>query len=348
MAPILARSSVEQLALIAPSEKARLLELTAKNDAAQSLFGVLKGEADAALNSEPHPIRKIQTQHKLAGDPDKAATQTSLKDMRTLSILGYAYEVTGRAIYSYKAKEFILAWARINIPTGEPIDETNLEPLIVAYDLTRETFSDGDRKAADAYLRRIVEAEWGARQVTSNWQSHRLKIVGLSAYVLRDDALIAKAIEGFKRQVDANLNPDGSSFDFLKRDALHYHVYDLEPLLTLAIAAHAHGVDLYDYTSDEGASLHKSVNFLVPFCTGEKSHHEFVHSQVAFDRTRAENGQSEYEAGHLFHPEEGFMALCLAEYFDVSLDPVIGKLAGQNRDMMASWRLLLNTANRTK
>ena len=69
---------------------------------------------------------------------------------------------------------------------------------------------------------------------------------------------------------------------------------------------------------------------------------------MEFDRTRAENGQEEYEAGHLFLPEEGFMALCLAEHFDVSLDPVIAKLAGQNRDIMASWRLLLNAASRTK
>ena len=40
-----------------------------------------------------------------------------------------------------------------------------------------------------------------------------------------------------KKQIAANLRPDGSSLDFHERDALHYHCYDLEPLLTLAIAA---------------------------------------------------------------------------------------------------------------
>ena len=341
------RISAAQCALFTSTEQARLIELTRENGAARNLFGVLKAQADTALSQRPNPIETIQTEGKLAGDPAKTATQAALKDMRALSVLGYAYAVTGQASYAAKARRIILAWAEKNHPTGDPIDETNLEPLIVAYDLTRETFPDDAMKTADAYLRKIVQAEWSVRQVTNNWQSHRLKIVGLAAYVLRDDALITKAIEGFKKQVEANLNPDGSSYDFHERDALHYHVYDLEPLLTLAIAAQKHGLNLYDYTSKGGASLRQSVRFLIPYCTGEKQHHEFVHSKVKFDRTRAENGQEEYQVGHLFRPEEAFAALSLAAYFDDAVEPVIGKLAGQNRNLMASWTLLLNAASRT-
>lgn len=324
------------------------MELVTKDAAAKAEFAYIKGQADLALGAAPNPIHTIRTEGKLAGDPDKVATQTSLRDMRALSVLGYAFEITGDAKYADKARSFVLAWARVNQPTGDPIDETNLEPLIVAYDQTLESFSSSERRSVDAYLRRIIDAEWGARQVTSNWQSHRLKIVGLAAFVLKDDALIARAIEGFKKQIGANLNRDGSSYDFRERDALHYHVYDLEPLLTLAIAARNNGLELYDYTGKAGGSLRKSVNFLVPYCTGEKTHQEFVHSHVEFDRKRAANGEKGYQIGHLFRPAEGLRALSLASIFDDSIDPVANALATQVSDPLAEWTIVVCRASRTK
>ena len=266
--------------------------------------------------------------------------------MRALAVLGYAYEITGEAKYAEKTREFIVAWAETNQPTGDPIDETYLEPLLVAYDQTRDTFSRETRETADAYLRKIIRAEQGARQVINNWQSHRVKIVGLAAYVLKDDILIAQAIKGFKDQIAANLKPDGSSYDFHERDALHYHVYDLEPLLTLAIAAHNNGLNLYDFPGKDGASLRRSVQFLIPYCIGEKEHHEFVHSNVEFDRKRAANGEKGYQTGHLFRPEEGFNALSLAAYLDESVDPVVARLAGQNTNLMGTWTLILVQASR--
>jgi hypothetical protein len=343
---VFAHASFAQDSLFTASEKGRLVELVAKDAGAKAEFAYIKEQADLAMGEAPNPIRTIRTEGKLAGDPDKVATQASLRDMRALSVLGYAYEITGDSKYADKARSFVLAWARVNEPTGDPIDETNLEPLIVAYDQTLETFSSAERKAADAYLRRIIDAEWGARQLTSNWQSHRLKIAGIAAYVLKDNALVARAIEGFKRQIGANLNGDGSSYDFQERDALHYHVYDLEPLLALAIAAHNNGLELYDYTGKAGGSLRKSVNFLIPYCTGEKTHQEFVHSQVEFDRKRAANGEKGYQIGHLFRPAEGFRALSLAAFFDESVDPVVAALARKYSDPLAEWTLVVCRAGR--
>jgi hypothetical protein len=346
IALLFCQSASAQSALFTSAERARLIELTRQNAAAQTGFAKLKGMADAALKATPNPIRKIQTEGKLAGDPVKIATQTSLRDMRALAVLGYAYEITGEAKYAEKTREFIMAWVETNQPTGNPIDETNLEPLLVAYDQTRDTFSRETRETADAYLRKIIRAEQGARQVINNWQSHRVKIVGLAAYVLKDDVLIAQAIKGFKDQIAANLKPDGSSYDFHERDALHYHVYDLEPLLTLAIAAHNNGLNLYDFPGKDGASLRRSVQFLIPYCTGEKEHHEFVHSNVEFDRKRATNGEKGYQTGHLFRPEEGFNALSLAAYLDESVNPIVARLAGQNTNLMGTWTLILVQASR--
>lgn len=194
LAQLLGPSSAVHGALVTPAERARLIGLTQHNAAAKAEFAKLKEMADAALATTPSPIIKLQTEGKLAGDPAKVATQTALRDMHALAVLGYAYEITGEAIYAAKARAFIVAWAEVNQPTGNPIDETNLEPLLVAYDQTRDTFSREARATADAYLRKLIQAEWGARQSKNNWQSHRLKIAGLASYVLEDDALIARAI----------------------------------------------------------------------------------------------------------------------------------------------------------
>ena len=344
---LLARPASAEHALLTMAERARLVELVRTDAAAQAQFAALIHRANSKLHRPPNPVRLIQTEGKLAGDPVKVATQQALADMSELNDLGYAYLITGETRYADQARRIVLAWSRVNQPTGDPIDETNLEPLIVAYDLTRGTYSDVDKAEAEAYLRRLIKAERGARQVINNWQSHRLKIVGLSAYVLGDDALIAGAVDGFKRQVDVNLNPDGTSYDFLERDALHYHVYDLEPLLTFAIAAHLHGLDLYNYVGARGGSLRRSVQFLIPFCTGEAQHHEFVNSQVRFDRQRAENGEQGYQIGHLFRPAEGFKALSLAAYLDETARPLLVALAGQSSDPMVKWTLLLGAAART-
>lgn len=333
-----------EYALITDAEKSRLIELVKTNLSAKIEFEKLKAQADAGLKHDPRPIKSIQTEGRLNGDPEKSATQAALKDMALLQSFGYAYLVTGETKYADKAREYILAWAKANEPSGNPINETNLEPLIVSYDLTRKTFDDAGRKTVDGYLRRLFDAELGAEPRSNNWQSHRLKIMGLAAYVLNDSTLINTAVEGFKRQIEVNLRPDGSSTDLHDRDALHYHVYDVEPLLALAIAASKHGINLYDYTSESGAALRKSVRFLIPYCTGELQHEEFVHSKVKFDQVRASNGQEDYQAGHLFKPEQGFKALTLAAYFDDAVNPAIAQLVDKPEGTLASWVMVLNAA----
>ena len=49
-------------------------------------------------------------------------------------------------------------------------------------------------------------------------------------------------MDGYRRQVAVDLDADGSSFDCHERDALHYHLYTLQPLLTLALAARRNGI----------------------------------------------------------------------------------------------------------
>ncbi|HEY2761120.1 MAG TPA: alginate lyase family protein [Pirellulales bacterium] len=332
--------------LSAPQQK-RLVELVQNDPVAAALYGEYKRAADRALTSEPNPIDAILTEGKLPQDPAKLKTEASLGDMPKIGALGYVFVVSADAKYADKAREFILAWARTNHSAGDPIDDTNLEPLIVTYDLTRYTFSPDERAIVDRYLREVVAAELATAKSKknnhyNNWHSHRLKIVGLIAFTLHDQALIDETARLYKEQIDHNIEADGSTYDFHERDALHYHIYDIAPLLTLAIVAHNNGVDLYSYRSASGATLKIAVDFLLPYARGIKTHAEFVNSKVSFDRKRAEAGAKAYQAGSPFQPGSATSILAVAEFFDPSLLELVQTLSHKPAQKYPSWQSVLN------
>jgi len=341
----------QQLAL-KPEQQSELLELVAKDKAAARQFARVKAEADEALPASPNPVKIIESEGKLKTDPGKMATTKSLADMRKIEALGWAFAVSGDARYGSKAKEFVLAWARVNEPQGDPINETNLEPVLVGYDLTQAIFPADERGIVEAWLRKIagtlIERQKKKTKASSfnNWQSHRLKMLGLCGWLLQDKALIERAVSGYREQITNNLLPDGSSFDFHERDALHYHCYDLEPLLSLATAAKQQGIDLYDHVGSNGASLGKAVEFLVPYCYGSKTHAEFVNSKVEFDRKRAEAGQGEFAIGHPFDPKEGLEVLEMASRFDERFALVVAGIKGKKTARCSSWQMVLNEVRR--
>jgi len=308
----------QNISLNAP-QRVRLKELVASDPEAGQYFQTLQRAADAALGTQPNPVPEIQSEGKLANDPAKVRTRESLTDLPKMTALAYAYAITEKPAYLQKATDFLTAWANVNHSTGDPIDDTKLEDAIVAFDLVQQQMPTGEKQAVERWLRQVAEAEVQRGGVAvhdyGNWNSHRLKIIGLIGFAMNDQKFINAAVEGFKRQIGENLKPDGSSLDFHKRDALHYHLYDLEPLLALAIAAQKNGMSLYSYSA-RGTSLPKSVAFLFPFCEGKQVHREFVNSTVKFDQTRAKAGESEYQAGHPWNPKNAARTLTLNAYFE--------------------------------
>jgi hypothetical protein len=83
---------------------------------AKKIYNKIRSTADKALNPDPDPIEKIQTEGKLDSDPVKKATQNSLKDMQPTYFLSMVYILTDDAKYLAKAKEYIMAWAKTNQP----------------------------------------------------------------------------------------------------------------------------------------------------------------------------------------------------------------------------------------
>jgi hypothetical protein len=78
--------------------------------------------------------------------------------------------------------------------------------------------------------------------------------------------------------------PDGRTFDFIQRDALHYHVAAVQPLVEVALYA----PDLADRAIR--AAVLSGLDFLEPFFLGHAKHVEFARTSVAFDRERRDDG----------------------------------------------------------
>lgn len=328
-----------------PSEVTALRALVATNTAAAHQFSSLHRTADAALNEAPNPIAKIVSEGHLRTDPLKIRTGESLPDLEKISAFGWTWAVTGDARYARQGRVFLLAWVTVNQPDGDAINETQLEPLIVGYDLLRTTFAETDRQQVDDWLRHHATVLWqDHRGLTDNWFSHRLKIVGLIGWTIGDPQLIAEAVNGYHQQINRNLRPDGASDDFYKRDALHYHLYDIEPLLTLARTAERGGQPLFNYQATNGATLQRAVDFVVPFANGSQTHIEFVNSKVAFDLKRAKHGEGEY-APHPWEPHTAIGLFSSAAWFHPEYGVLAATLAGHPGEVYFNWLMVMNAVS---
>ncbi len=322
-------------------------ELSVTNNSVNIILERFKTVADKALNDKPNPVKQISSEGLLEGNPLKIASLHALKDVQKIYALAVTYRLTGQSKYLQKASDFLMAWAKFNKASGNPINETKLEDLIVGYDFIRDDIDIENRNLIDAWLKTIADAELHSKYANpikttskNNWNSHRIKIVTLIAYTIHNQSYDGFIKSELESQISKNLNPDGTSIDFEERDALHYHIYDLEPLLQTVIAVNrANGKNYYSYQSASGASIEKAVKFLVPFVSGEKTHIEFANSKAAFDKARAANNEKGYQLVN-FKSSTGIYVLALASYFDEGFVKTINATTKDGSEL--NWQLLLN------
>ena len=318
----------------------------------QDVFEPYKQRAFRALGETPNPIAEILSQGLLAGDPRKTASLKALEDADKIYALAFAYKVLGDKKFLDKADEFLLAWAKVNKATEDPINETKIEDMVTAYDLIRNDIKPEDKTTIDAWMHSKADAQLESKYAKgskgtaiNNWNSHRIKIITIIAYTLHDTSYNSAITRELEKQLNINLNPDGTTHDLIERDAFHYQTYDLEPLLSACIAIYrATGKDYFTWKTANGSSIKNCVDYMVPFMTGEKMHPEFVKSTVPFDKKRAQNNEKGYAAGTLFEPKNGVNTLALAAYFDSGYNKII-RQAMQDAGYL-NWRMALNDFTR--
>ncbi|UEG54174.1 alginate lyase family protein [Mucilaginibacter daejeonensis] len=316
-------------------------------------FEVFEKTARKALAETPGPVALVHSQGLLMGDPVKTASLKAVEDGPKVYALALCSRLYDNRDYLKKAIDYLLAWAKVNKPNGDPIDETKLEEFFTGYDLIRDQISKADRKLIDTWMESIAVAEINSpfarpdkSTAKNNWNSHRIKVIAQVVYAIHADRYRDTVNKLVEQQLVQNLYEDGSSYDFAERDALHYHIYTLEPLLKAMIAVQrGSGKNYYAFVSPTGSSVQRSVQFLLPFVTGVKKHGEFANSKVKFDRDRAANGEKGYVAGHPFEPKNGIIVLSLADHFDPLMVKVVKQVMG---DQYLDWQLVLNRVQKAK
>lgn len=332
----------------------KTLKNAIQNDAQiKKQFEHIKLQAEKAFTEAPNPIEKVTSQGLLQGNPAKTASLKAVEDASKVYALALNYRLYGNSAYLTKAQDYLIAWAKHNKATGDPIDETKLEDFFAGYDLIRSDVSVDAKKAIDIWLETIAIAEINSASAApnkstskNNWNSHRIKVITQVVYTIHANKYRDTVNKLIEQQLGQNLYADGSSYDFAERDALHYHIYTLEPLLKAMIVVNrATGKNYYAFESPAKSSVKKSVQFLLPFVTGEKTHGEFANSKVKFDRDRAANGEKGFVAGHAFNPINGIVVLSLAAYFDTAMLKTIEQVAGNN---YYDWQLVTNKVRKHK
>lgn len=238
------------------------------------------------------------------------------------------------------------AWASTYQPSYNPIDETDFDALLDAFAITQSALPPANREKTAVFVRALgsgylkrMQLKQNPRKGTwiNNWQSHRIKLATLAAVALGDNSLFDAARTQFRQQLKQNLRADGSTIDFEERDALHYTVYDLEPLVRAAMAARLRQEDWLNLRADNGATLAMSLNWLLPYAKGEKTHDEFLHTTVKFDLTRRDAGIRGYSGP--WDTKNSAQLFWLASTLDARYAQAAQGLASAPAWMAACWQL---------
>jgi len=343
-------TAFSQVVSLNANEIKKLKSQVKNNPETQKLYASFEKNASSYLAEQPNPVDTIRTEGLLKGNPKKERTRQALADMNKMFALALQYRLSGDQKYLHKCAEFLEAWAKTNRPNGDPIDDTNLDKAVEAYDLIKTDIEPAVKITIEKWLTETAWSEINSKKMKTgratainNWNAHRLKVVGEIGYALNHSDFIVWTIDNLKSHININLYPDGTSLDFKERDAMHYHIYDLEPMLKLAIIIdRAKGTNFYTYESPKGSSIRKSVNWLMPYIKGEQQHEEYVHTTVKFDRDRAKNNEAGFAPGTMFKPDLALPVLGLAVYFDQTLLSVLQSVDGKEQ----SWSGILDQLQR--
>lgn len=283
-------------------------------------------------NRSPTPLQRVHTEGTLPHQGIYDESASSKYDLKLMQEAALAWHAGANDEWLNFARRYLMAWVRTYQPSFNPLDETGFDALIDTYGMIGPSLPVAERGQVRSYLQ-----DWGWGYVTAithhgqsaswinNWQSHRIKLVAMIAVATDDTPLFDKARDLFRKQIQANIVQDGTTLDFRERDALHYVVYDLQPLIQAALAARTRGENWYQWTGDNGSSLSNAMTWLVPYLTSEKRHSEFVHSTVRFDAMRAQAGLKGYLG--LFDPRSAGALVWLASAFDTRSRPLAAQLA---------------------
>jgi len=329
------------IVILNSEEIARLKTLITENNDVKKLYSEIQQEAKAGLKTPPKPLEVIYYEGLLDTNPKRIETLKSFVDIDYVISLIYNSYGNNSHEFGVKAKEIILAWAQTYKPTGNPINENKFNSFYWGYHIFKNYFTKNERKVAEDWFLKIAKQEMNRdRTPNNNWEAKRCKMIGIIGCILENEELKKYSIEGFRKYISTAYYKDGTSYDLEQRDALHYHVGGLKPCVSVFtnLKQFDSRFDLFGYVSLNGSSIQKSVEYVVPYATGEKQREEWRNTKVKLDKERAAAGLAKYQPGKLFEPEKAYSLFELACYYNADWISIFEK-----EDQITSWVGLLNS-----
>ena len=214
-----------------------------------------------------------------------------------LNNLNLAYYFSGDEKYNLKAREIIQVWfinkeTRVNpnVDYGKAIpgkvsgtnfaiiDWTDIGKVITTIQLLEQNdlWSDNDKKVMDKwfndYYTWLTESEFGILESTrtnNHATNYDYQLIGIMIYLDKMDELQTKLEEVKKNRIATQIAKNGSQPHELKRTkSVNYTVNNLWALARIAdLGCRFTKVDLWDYQSENGASLMGAYGFVIPYLT---------------------------------------------------------------------------------
>jgi hypothetical protein len=278
--------------------------------------------AGESLGLVARPIERFELAGTLNGHPGHVRSDAAKQDFPAifaLAVTGFRGQEPLRSRSRAAAVSALMSWAQVYRPTGNPIDEWFFVPLLQAADLVAGSLPPADEAKLLGWVRAFAlcgDAFYAGRPPRNpsrinNWMARRLLVRSVASTVAGDAAARA-ATPGLLRDFAArsfltgpNGERDGRTYDFMQRDALHYHVAAVHPLVEMTLVT----PDLVDAAAR--AAILSGLEFLRPYFLGERRHVEFARTTNAFDRERRDDGNPEF-ANLPWDPARGRVLLRLA------------------------------------
>jgi len=253
--------------------------------------------AGDSLNTVSKPVAAFHLQGTLNIDPAHREADEAKQNFPGVLALAICARLEQVAIHQAcltKAASVLLDWVGTYRPSGNPINDQFMTPLLQSADLVMPELPPRDRERLSAWLREFAAAgdrfyihvppEHPSR--ANNWMAARLLIRALTSTIVDDAGMQAETRNLFDDFIARNFvtgadgTRNGATFDFIQRDALYYHVVDLRSLAEIALYTPA----ITDANTRK--IIEKGIDFLKPYYLGERQHIEFQNTTVPFDAKR--------------------------------------------------------------
>lgn len=256
--------------------------------------------AREGINIKISPVKKLEIEGIVSSDARFKRSQEAVKGFEFILSWSICAAFEGGELASEcakKAKETIRAWIDTYSPDGNPINQSHLILFLTAIDLANPILTWEDQLKKRGWLEQILlrgDRYFLATKSTSdthvnNWKTWHLALRGMVARILESEKEVEKTRRLFDQHIMKNLNPDGTSFDYHHRDALHYHIYNLVPYIYYLLFTERN-------LSAEGLErVFKALEFLKPYFLGERQHVEFAKTSIKFDIVRKEAGDIAFQ-----------------------------------------------------